>query len=207
MKTLTLMLTLAVLGSGCSTTRYEDAQDEETVNADFGSTDKQRFVEGVVSDLLAAPALSYYGKPDEKGDTRVIAVAGGIANETEEHVNTNIISRSIRQELLGKFRFVASDLGQDEISKQVRFQQGSGRVDPSKAAAFGKQYGAEVILYGSLSSIEKDKGRSLGNLGNKTRDVYYQFVMNCVDIETGEILWSHEVELRKKQVTSLFASE
>ena len=48
MKTLTLMLGLAFLGAACSGTGYKNAQDEETINADFGSTDKQRFVEGVV---------------------------------------------------------------------------------------------------------------------------------------------------------------
>jgi hypothetical protein len=207
MKTTVILLGLALLGASCSNTRYKNAQDEETINADFGSTDKQRFVEGVTSDLLASPALSYYGKPDENGDARVIAVLGGISNETDEHINTKIITRSIRETLLGKFRFVASDLGQSEIEKQVRFQQGSGRVDPAKAAAFGKQYGAQVILYGSLASITKDRGRSLESLGSKKRDVYYQFVMNCVDINTGEILWTDEVELRKQQVTSLFGSE
>jgi penicillin-binding protein activator len=207
MKITALLLGFALLGASCNSTSYKDAQKEETLNADFGSTDKQRFVEGVTSDLMASPALSYYGKPDENGDARVIAVMGGVSNETSEHINTKIITRSIREALLGKFRFVASDLGQAEVEKQVRFQQGSGRVDPTKAAAFGKQYGAQVILYGSMASIIKNKGRSLGSLGSKKKDVYYQFVLNCVDINTGEILWTNEVELRKQQVTSLFGSE
>jgi len=208
MKTLTLMLGLAFLGAACSGTGYKNAQDEETINADFGSTDKQRFVEGVVSDLLASPSLSYYGKPDENGDSRVIAVMGGIANRTDEHIDTKIIADGVLNGLLGKMRFVAGlGQGQSEIAEQVRFQQGSGRVDPAKAAAFGKQLGAQVIVYGSVASIVKEKGRSLENLGNKKKDVYYQFVMKCVDTNTAEILWTHEVELRKQQVTSLFGSE
>ena len=206
MKLTALMLGLALISASCNQTRYRDAQDEETVNADFGRTDKQRFVEGVTSDLLGSPALSYYKQPDEKGDARVIAIMGGIVNETTEHVNTEIMTRSIRDKLLGHMRFVAGDLGQSEITKQIRFQQDSGRVDPARAAAFGKQYGAEVILYGSLASIEKNKGRSIESLGSKKRDVYMQFVMNCVDVNTGEIIWTEEVELAKQQVTSLFGS-
>ncbi|MDA1265050.1 MAG: penicillin-binding protein activator LpoB [Planctomycetota bacterium] len=206
MKATALMLGLALLGASCSNTRYRDAQDEETINADFGSTDKQRFVDGVSADFLRSPGLTYYKKPDEKGDTRVIAVMGGIVNETSEHINTEIMTRSLRDKLLGPVRFVGGDLGQAEITKQIRFQQDSGRVDPAKAAAFGKQLGAEVVLYGSLSSIEKGKGRSLETLGSKKRDVYMQFVMNCIDVNTGEILWTEEVELRKQQVTSLFGS-
>ncbi len=204
MKSLSLILTLALLGSACSGTHYKDAQDEETINADFGSTDKQRFVKEVVDDLLGSPSLSYYGKPDENGDTRIVAVMGGIANRTSEHIDTRIIADGILQGLLGKMRFVADAQGQNEIGERVRFEQGSGRVDPAKAAAFGKQLGAQVILYGDLASIEKVAGRRLGNLGNRTRDVYYQFVMKCVDTNTAEILWTHEVELRKQQVKSLF---
>ena len=116
MKVTALMLGLALLSASCNQTRYRDAQDEETINADFGSTDKQRFVEGVTSDFLGSPGLTYYKQPDEKGDTRVIAVMGGIVNETNEHVNTEILTRSIRDKLLGPVRFVGGDLGEAEIT-------------------------------------------------------------------------------------------
>ena len=96
--------------------------------------------------------------------------------------------------------------GQDEVGEQVRFQQGSGRVDPEQAKAFGKQLGAEVVIYGALRSITKKQDRSLENLGTKSKDRYYQFVLNCINIETGEIIWANEVEMRKTQVTSLFGS-
>jgi hypothetical protein len=108
--------------------------------------------------------------------------------------------------LLRRLRGLAGDLGQAEIEKQVRFQQGSGRVDPARAIAFGKQYGAEVVVYGALASIEKTKGRSFESVGAKKEDVYYQFVLNAVNIETGELMWSNEEELRKQQVTGLFGS-
>jgi len=208
MRAIALTLGVALLGSACSSTRLSNAQDDERINADFGSTEIHRFAEAVVSDLLASPRLSYYGKPDENGDARVIAIMGGIQNETDEHINTRMISRPITAALLGKFRFVAEDLGQAEIEKQVRFQQGSGRVDPARAAAFGKQYGAQVILYGSLASITKVKGRSLESLGTKKKDRYYQFDLKCVDVNTGEIIWQAQpVEMRRTQVVSLFGSE
>ena len=206
-----LIAAVALLGAGvagCSSTRYKDAQDPETINVDWGSTDLQTFSDHMVESLLGSPSLSYLVKPYKGEDQRVIAVMGGVANETEEHINTDMITRSVRASLLGsqRFRFVASDLGQAEIDKQVRFQQGSGRVDPEKAVAFGKQYGAEVVIYGSLASITKKKGRSIESLGSKKEDVYYQFVLNAVNIETGELMWSNEEELRKQQVTSLFGS-
>ena len=204
----TLLLAALLGAAACSSTRYKDAQDPETINVDWGSTDLQTFSDHMVKSLLDSPSLSYLTKPHKGDDPRIIAVMGGVANETSEHINTTMITNSIRTSLLQsqRFRFVAGDLGQAEIEKQVRFQQGSGRVDPAKAIAFGKQYGAEVVIYGTLASIEKKKGRSLESLGAKKEDTYYQFVLNAVNIETGELMWANEEELRKQQVTGLFGS-
>ena len=104
----------------------------------------------------------------------------------------------------GKFRIVAEHQGQGEIEQQVRFQQGSGRVDPAQAKAFGKQLGADVVVFGSLRDITKTKSRSLETAGVKTKDVFFQLVLQCVNIETGEILWADESEIRKSQRTGIF---
>ncbi len=192
--------------ASCSSTRYGDAQAQETVNVDWGSTDLQTFSAHMVESLLESPALSYFAGPAKGDDMRVIAYMGDVSNETKEHMNTRGVTDSIRTTLIqsGRFRFVAGTPGQDEIGDQVRFQQGSGRVNPEMAKAFGKQLGADVIIYGALRSIEKKKGRSLGSGLTKTKDVYYQFILNCVNIETGELIWSNEEEIRKTSTSGLF---
>src|SRR6185503_10916101 len=106
----------------------------------------------------------------------------------------------------GKFRFVADKVGQEELGDQIRFQQESGRVNPEMAKQFGKQLGADVVLYGTLMSIEKKKGRSLESGGAKTEDTYYQFVLNCVNLESGEIIWSDKDQIRKTGKTGLFGA-
>ena len=50
------------------------------------------------------------------------------------------------------------------------------------------------------------KGRSLESGGTKYEDVYYQFILNAVDVETGEIIWANEKELTKAARTGLFGS-
>lgn len=201
------MLALA-LCTACYSTRYKDAQDEETINVDWGSTDLQTFSQHMVDSLMDAPQLTYLSDPAKGEDQRIVAFMGGVRNETKEHISTRGISDSIRASLLesGKFRFVAGGPGQKEIENQIRFQQGSGRVDPALAKAFGQQLGAEVVLYGALREISKETRRSLGSLGGKTKDVYYQFVLNLVNVETGELMWSNEEEIRKTQAVSLFGS-
>lgn len=207
-----LLCAVALVGSlaagGCSSTRYGDPESVETVNIDWGSTDLQTFSKKMVQSLIESPQLAYLDHPGKREDKRIIVYMGGIRNQTSEHVDTEAVSDRIRTDLLqsGRFRFVAGDAGQQEIGEQVRFQQESGRVDPEMAKQFGKQLGADVVLYGTLRSIEKKRGRSLESAGTKTEDLYYQFVLNAVNLETGEIIWADQGEIRKTARTGLFGS-
>ena len=205
---LSLCLVQLAIAASCSSTNYGDPQSVETVNEDWGSTDLQTFSAKMVQSLKDSPALAYFDRPEKGADKRVITYMGGIRNDTSEHIDTTGVSDSIRTDLIqsGQFRFVVDKAGQDEIGEQVRFQQESGRVDPKMAMQFGKQLGAEVVIYGTLRSIEKRKGRSLETGGQKTEDVYYLFVLNATNVESGEIIWSDKGEIRKVQKTGLFGS-
>ncbi len=192
--------------AACSAVKYDDPGKTETLTIDYGSTDLQTLSGEMVESLVAAPALNYLENPGKGDDKRVIVYFGGIENRTAEHIDTQGISDKIQTQLFKslKFRFVADDAGQAEIEKQVRFQQESGRVREEEMRAYGKQHGAEVILYGTLRSIEKGRGRSIESGGVKKEDVYYQFVLKCVNIDTAEILWQDEAELRKTERTGIF---
>ena len=195
-----------VAATSCSSVKYGDPNDEETVNIDYGITDRQRFAETMVNSLIESPALGYLQHPGKGDDLRIIVYMGGVENRTLEHIDTQGITDSIKTALLksGRFRFVAGKQGQDEIGEQVRFQQGSGRVNPEMAKEFGKQLGADVVIYGTLRSIEKKRGRSFESGGVKTNRTDYQFVLQCDNIETGETIWMDEKEITKTSKTGLF---
>ena len=204
-----LFLIPFAVAAGCSSTaKYGDPESVETINVDWGSTDLQTFSQKMTHSLQESPALAYFDRENKGSDMRVIAYMGGIRNDTKEHIDTSAVSDMIRTDLIqgGRFRFVVDKAGQDEIGEQVRFQQESGRVDPKRAMEFGKQLGAEVVIYGTLRSIEKKKGRSLESAGQKTEDTYYLFVLNATNVESGEIIWSDKGEIRKTQKTGLFGS-
>ncbi len=210
MKTFAQILVLSTIAgaASCSSTRYKDPKEAETINVDWGSTDLQTFSEQMTKSLKESPHLAYFDRPSKGEDKRVITYMGGIRNETPEHINTTAVTDAIRTNLIqsGRFRFVADKAGQEEIGEQVRFQQESGRVNSKMAMEFGKQLGAEVVIYGTLSSIEKHKGRSIESAGLKTEDTYYQFVLNAANVESGEIIWSDKGEIRKTQKTGLFGA-
>lgn len=197
---LLLIAPLATL-SACSSVNYGDPEGVETVSIAFGSTDLQTLAGGMAKSLIDEPNLNYLDHSGKGDDKRIIVYFGGIENRTDEHIDSLGIRDEIRATLFEakKFRFVADTQGQDEIGEQVRFQQGSGRVDPDQARATGKQIGADVIIYGRLISITKKEGGSLENLGTRTKDVYYQFGLECVNIETGELLWAKTEKVRKSE--------
>ena len=206
-RTMSFLGLLAVAAS-CSSTSYGDPHDTETVNVDWGSTDIQTMTAKMTESLKNSPNLAYFDRANKGEDKRVILYMGRVQNSTSEHIDTGALTDVIRTDLLntGRFKFVADKPAQEEIGEQVHFQQESGRFDPSRVMAFGKQIGCEVIVEGNLRSIEKKKGRSLESGGSKFEDTYYLFTLNAWNIETGELMWSDKGEIRKSQRTGLFGS-
>jgi hypothetical protein len=199
-------LLVALLVGGCSSVKYDDPGRVETLTIDYGSTDLQTLAGEMVESLVAAPALNYLENPGKSDDKRIIMYVGNVENRTAEHIDTQGITDKIQTQLLksGKFRFVAAKAGQAEIEEQVRFQQETGKVRADMLREFGKQLGADTILYGTLRSIDKKRGSSIESGGSRAEDVYYQFVLQCVNIDTAEILWQEEAELRKTARTGIF---
>ncbi len=190
---LLFVLAVAIGLAGCqSKVEYGDATEVETVNENFGSTDLQAITDKMVDSMLTFPpivALTQAGRP--------ILFVDRIKNKTSEHIDTESVTDSIANKLLrsGQFRFI--DMTKvDAVRKQLDYQNNSGMVDPSTAINFGRQIGAQYMLYGNLSSIVKTDG--------STKDVYYKMTMRLMDLETGLIEWSDEKEIRKRKSKSLF---
>ncbi|TNC81846.1 MAG: penicillin-binding protein activator LpoB [Oleiphilus sp.] len=172
---------------------YGDATAVETTTTDFGSTDLQTIAATLVDDLLSFPPITQM-----TATRRPVMFVDKIKNKTTEHIDTESITDTVQTKILksGKFRFVDMTAVR-QIQEQLNFQMDSGMVDPGKAVAFGKQTGAEFMLYGNMSSIVKRN--------DSTKDVYYKFTMKMVNLETGIMEWAGEKEIRKTGEKSFFS--
>ncbi|MGL1959195.1 MAG: penicillin-binding protein activator LpoB [Colwellia sp.] len=183
--TVGLAITLATGCAQKSVVRYGDATAVETTDISFGSTDLQKVAGEMTDSLLLSPVVGTLTQ-----NKRPVMFVERIKNKTSEHIDTESITDSVSTKLLrsGKFRFV--DMNRVEAARsQMEFQQEGGMVDANKAVQFGKQIGAEYMLYGNLSSIVKS---------NKDKsDVYYKFTLRLMDIESGLVEWADETEIRK----------
>ncbi|WP_298443688.1 penicillin-binding protein activator LpoB [uncultured Ferrimonas sp.] len=190
---LTLALMLAVTISGCaSKVEYKDVTEVETVDVSFGSSDLQAVASKMVDSMMTTPSVQVLTANGQ----RPILFVDRVSNKTSEHIDTESISDTISTQLLrsGQFRFI--DMTRvDAVRKQLDYQNHSGLVDPSKAIQFGRQVGAQYMLYGNLSSIVKQDG--------STKDVYYKMTMRLMDLDSGLIEWADEKQLRKQKSRSL----
>jgi len=172
---------------------YGDATGVETTTTGFGSTDLQSIAAKLVDDLVSFPPIVR-----ETANRRPVVFVDLIKNKTTEHIDTESITDTIQTKLLqsGKFRFVDMTAVK-QIQDQLQFQMDSGLVDPTKAVAFGKQTGAEFMLYGNMSSIVKRN--------SDTKDVYYKFTLKLMNLESGILEWASEKEIRKTGEKSFFS--
>ena len=172
---------------------YGDAGAVETTDISFGSTDLQKIANEMTDYLLVSPVVGTLTE-----NKRPIMFVERIKNKTSEHIDTESVTDSVSTKLLrsGKFRFV--DMGRvNAVRKQLEFQNEGGLVDPNKAVQFGKQVGAEYMLYGNLSSIVKTN--------SDKSDVYYKLTLRLMDLESGLVEWADETEIRKtKEKKTLF---
>ena len=182
--------TLALL-SGCSSTTptvgsnvtYGNATDVERVNIAFGSTDLQMMAEAMARSLSEYSAENFKDKP--------LVTLATVKNKTDEYIDTKSITDSIKTQLIKgralRFAVDAADM-QNQTDELVR-QNNSGLYKGDTTAKFGQMLGAKLRVEGSLTSIVKS--------ASGTKDVYYKFTLMMTDVQTGEVAWMDEKEIRK----------
>lgn len=180
--------------AGCAARQvsYGDASKVETLTEEWGSTDIQTVADRMVGSLVRHPVIANGNRP--------VVQVSTLKNKTSEHIDTKSITDKIRTALIktGMVRFTAVSDANREILENLEYQEGSGVVSKKSRKVVGKQIGADYLLYGEISSIVKQAGR--------TTDVYYKITLNLVDVETGIIEWSDEKEIRKQADRPLFGS-
>jgi uncharacterized protein (TIGR02722 family) len=188
------LLLVSVIGlsisllTGCANktiVSYGDANAIETTDINFGSTDLQKIADQMTDSLVQSPVVGTM-----TANKRPIVFVDTVKNKTSEHIDTESLTDSISTQLLrsGKFRFV--DMTKvNTVREQLSYQNEGDLVNPNKAVQFGKQVGAEYMLYGNLASIIKTNADK--------SDVYYKFTMRLMDLESGLVEWADETEIRK----------
>lgn len=162
--------------------KYIDPDEVKLLSDKFVESDLQFIADSLTESLMGSNLVA-----DENGRPSIIISL--FTNGTDEHIDILSLTNKIRTDLLnaGKFRFLNERL-RKELAKEYEYQN-SGYVDPETAKMKGKQIGADWVISGHISSIRQPVG--------KDEIVYYKTTMEVTDIETSEIVWADEVEVKK----------
>jgi len=184
---LSMVLSL-VLVTGCARSNYVRPDEVTEWDYTYSDTDMKLLAEKMVMSLSEADL-------PQRGEKPKLAFLT-IGNRTSQHVDTDGISEKIMVALvkLGRFRVLERELLEQQAEEIALVDR--QRIDVEGAVKLGSVIGADYFLTGDIMSIEKTRG--------STTMAYYKLTMKLVDIQTSEIVWADEEELKKKSTSSWF---
>jgi uncharacterized protein (TIGR02722 family) len=181
---------LPVLGScGGTQVKRVDPDTQIDLSGYWNDTDLRIVCEGLIRECLASPRVDQVAA--EKNKLPVIIV-GNFHNDSDEHIDTSIISRRMEAAILnsGKAEFVAGGDTRLDIREERQQQQSWASEETAKALA--NETGADFYLTGSVKTIVDRAG--------KTAVRTYIVFAELTDIETTHRVWIGENSDIKKVI-------
>ncbi|SHH76236.1 hypothetical protein SAMN04488109_5209 [Chryseolinea serpens] len=152
----------------------------------WNDSDSRLVADKMISELMTSERFKEYAK--EKGRKPAIVV-GLIRNKTSEHIDADTYIKKLEVAIYNSnvAEVVESEEFRDKL-RQERAQQ-QDFADPATVAQWGKEIGANLMLFGEMTS-ETDTS-------NKKRVVNYITTLYLTDIETGKRVWYGQQEIKK----------
>ena len=156
------------------------------VGGGWNDTDAQMVAAEMINDCLNA---GWYNKTLLKLGKEPVVIVGTVSNNSMEHINTDVFVEEIQRALInsGKVEFVASKNERGEVRTE-RLEQDEFASEETRKA-FGKEIGADFMLSGTLNSVVDKSG--------KKALVFYQVNMKLINLETNQIVWNGQKQIKK----------
>ncbi len=170
-KKLVYCTTLIFLTLSCSGKLFIPSEvTYRTDQLEFSIKDQKLIINYMVQTIEGSSFITGENYQKTKGKW----ILGPLINDTDEHINTNFIMKSIRNELMenGTARFVEVIVKEGGDLKTI--QQKSGKEK------------ALYLLKGYMSNIRKHR-----------KNLSFQAIFQIVDLTTSEIVWSKTFVINK----------
>jgi penicillin-binding protein activator len=168
-----------------SVTRIEPSQQID-LSGRWNDSDSRKVAEKMINDLMASDKFKEYAKTLTK---KPAIIVGLIRNKTSEHIDADNYIKKIELAIFnsGTADLVESDSFRDKLREERASQQDF--ASPESASKWGKEQGANVMLFGEMTS-ETD-------VYNNKRVVNYITTLFLTDIETNKRIWYGQEEIKK----------
>lgn len=180
------LLVLPFLFACATKVQRMDPTQIKDVSGRWNDTDSQMVAQEMINDCLNA---GWYAKSVAKLGKEPVVIVGTVTNNSMEHINTGAFVEEIQRALInsGKVEFVASSGERGEI-RQERLEQDEFASEETRKA-FGREVGADFMLSGVLNSIVDSQSSKAA--------VFYQVNMKLINIETNQIVWNGQKQIKK----------
>ncbi len=168
-----------------SVTRVDPATEID-LSGRWNDTDSRKVADQMIYDLFNSTTFKEY---TQQLNRKPAIVMGLIKNRTSEHIDANNYIRKFEIVIhnSGMATLVESEEFRDKLRKERLDQQDF--ADPSTVKQFGHEIGADLMLFGEMTS-ETD-------VYNKKRVVNYITTLYLTDIETNKRVWYGQNEIKK----------
>ncbi|WP_289053456.1 penicillin-binding protein activator LpoB [Carboxylicivirga marina] len=185
---LAIVLTATFI-TGCSSHKVERVDTKETIDLSgrWNDTDSRLVAEEMVNQVLGGAWIGNH-QEDNNGKKPVVVV-GLVYNKSHEHISAETFVKDVEKAFInsGRVRLVQAGEKREELRRERATQQEMSSMETAKA--WGKELGADFMLNGDINSIV--------DTYKKERVNFYKINMELSNLETNEIVWIGDKEIKK----------
>jgi penicillin-binding protein activator len=186
MRILQFLFLATLLFSCARTVTRVDPNEQYDLSGRWNDTDSRQVADKMISDLLNSGSFKEYASTRGK---KPVIIVGQIRNRTTEHIDANNYIKKFEMAIFNSSiaELVESDEFRDKLRNERAQQQDF--ADPATMAQWGKETGADLILFGEMTS-ETD-------VYNNKRVVNYVTTLFLTNMETNKRIWYGQHEIKK----------
>lgn len=186
MRIIYFSIVIVILSACAQTVSRVDPGQQIDLSGRWNDSDSRQVAEKMISELLNSPRYQEYAKELGKRPTIIV---GLIRNRTSEHIDANNYIKKFEVAIFNSnvADLVESETFRDKLREERAQQQDF--ADPATMAQWGKEVGANLMLFGEMTS-ETD-------VLNKQRVVNYITTLFLTDMETNKRVWYGQHEIKK----------
>ena len=166
-----------------------DAGTQTDLSGYWNDTDLRIVCESLIRQCLDSPRVANFNMTQRRVP---VILVGNFRNESDEHIDTAIISQTMAIAILnsGRAEFVAGGNTRSDLREERQDQQYNS--SDATASALGNETGADFMLTGSVRTI-------IDRAGNTSTRTYF-VTAELLNIETNASLWMGQNSEIKKVI-------
>jgi hypothetical protein len=163
-----------------------DPATQVDLSGRWNDTDSRKVADQMIYDLFDSDKFKDYAKTLGR---KPVIIVGSIRNKTSEHIDADNFVKKF--EVVIHNSNVADLVESDEFRDKLRVErtQQQDFADAGSAKQFGKELGADVMLFGEMTA-------EVDTYNNK-RVVNYVTTLFLTDVETSKRIWYGQNEIKK----------